>query len=75
MLSSCPAVLGLGERGTLLLCPLQKLPEPLCMCFRQMAARVQGRNDAVDPDAKRPKRAFKNELRDSLTVVSLPTLC
>lgn len=45
------------------------------MCFRQMAARVQGRNDAVDRDAKRPKRAFKNELRDSLTVVSLPTLC
>lgn len=45
------------------------------MCCRQMAARVQGRNDAIDLDAKRPKRAFKAELRDSLTVVSQPTLC
>ena len=38
-----------------------------------MAARVQGRNDAVDPDARRTKRSFKAELRDTLTVVSLPT--
>lgn len=40
-----------------------------------MAARVQGQNDVTDPDARRPKRAFKAELRDSLTVVSQHTLC
>ena len=40
-----------------------------------MVARVQGRNNAIDLDARRPKRAFKAELRDSLTVVSHPTLC
>lgn len=45
------------------------------MCYRQMVARVQGRNNAIDLDARRPKRAFKAELRDSLTVVSHPTLC
>lgn len=36
-----------------------------------MAARVQGRDDDTgNPDARRAKRAFKAELRDTLTVVS-----
>ena len=36
-----------------------------------MAARVQGRGDDTgNPDARRAKRAFKAELRDTLTVVS-----
>lgn len=36
-----------------------------------MAARVQGRSDDTgNPDARRAKRAFKAELRDSLTVVT-----